>query len=132
MARNQARIDPGKSYPMNEDDTAEGYDTNNLINESTGLRDLVEESTDDEEEHEEVFTLGRMNTRSQTRVSRYYTHAEVEADIVVARVNTEFIEEQWHELNSSNEGEDPVFDTSEDEEFDEQVGGDADVADENM
>jgi hypothetical protein len=37
MARNQARIDSGKSYPMNKDDTAEGYNTNNLINESTGL-----------------------------------------------------------------------------------------------
>jgi DDE superfamily endonuclease len=132
MARNQARIDSGKSYPMNEDDTAEGYDANNLINESTGLRDPVEETTDDEEEHEEVFTLGRMNTRSQTRVNRYYTHAEVEADITAARVDTEFIEEQWYELDSSNDGEDPIFDTSEDGEFDEQVGGDEDIVDENM
>ena len=54
----------------------------------------MEESTNDEEEHEEVFILGRMNTRSQTRVNRYYTHAEVKADIAAARVNTEFIEEQ--------------------------------------
>jgi hypothetical protein len=94
IARNQARIDSGKSYPMNEDDTAEGYDANNLINESTGLRDPIEETTNNEEEHKEVFTLSRMNTRSQTRINRYYTHTEVKADITVARVNTEFIEEQ--------------------------------------
>ena len=117
---------------MNEDDTTKGYDANNLINESTGLRDPVEESTNNEEEYEEVFTLGRMNTRSQTRVNRYYTYAEVEADIVAARVDIEFIEEQWYELNSLNEGEDPIFDTSDDGEFDEQVEGDEDIVDENM
>jgi hypothetical protein len=44
-------------------------------------RNPVEESSDDNDEHEEVFTLGRMSTRSQTRVSRYFTHVEVEADI---------------------------------------------------
>ena len=67
--------------PFYEDDTAKGYDTNSLIDKSTGLRDLVEESSDDKGEHEEIFTLGRMNTRSQTRVSRYFTHAEVEAEV---------------------------------------------------
>jgi hypothetical protein len=38
--------------------------------------DSIEESLDDEE-HEEVFTLGRMGTRSQTRINRYYTIDEV-------------------------------------------------------
>jgi hypothetical protein len=36
------------------------------------------ESSDDEEEHEGVFTLRRMGTRSQTRVNRYYAAEEAE------------------------------------------------------
>ena len=32
-------------------------------------KDAEEESSSNNEEHEEVFTLGRMSTRSQTRVS---------------------------------------------------------------
>jgi hypothetical protein len=94
MARNQARIDSGKSYPINEDNTTKDYDANNLINESTGLRDPVEETTNNEEEYKEVFTLGRMNIRSQTRINRYYIYIEVKADIAAARVDIEFIEEQ--------------------------------------
>ena len=31
---------------------------------------------EDEDGHEEVLTLGRMHTRSQARVNRYYTAAE--------------------------------------------------------
>ena len=38
------------------------------------------ESSDDEEEHEEVFTLRRMGTRSQTRVNRYYAAEEAEEE----------------------------------------------------
>ena len=44
----------------------------------TKERDLIEEESEDEHEHEEVFTLGRMNTWSQTQVSRYFTAAEAE------------------------------------------------------
>ena len=52
------------------------------------------QSSDDEGEDEEIFILGRMNTRSQTRVSRYYTHAEITADIEEARVAVEFKDDQ--------------------------------------
>ena len=74
---------------MYEDEHAEDYDLNNLINVSTSLRDLVKESSDNDNLHKEVFTLGRINTRSQTRVSRYFTHAKVEADLEEARANKE-------------------------------------------
>jgi hypothetical protein len=43
---------------------------------TTGKKDSEEKNSDDKEEHEEVTTLGHMCTRSQTRVSRYYTAAE--------------------------------------------------------
>jgi len=46
-----------------EDEHAEDYDLNNLINVSTSLRDLVKESSDNDNLHKEVFTLGRINTR---------------------------------------------------------------------
>ena len=94
--------------------------------------DPVEESSDDKEEYEEVFTLGRMNTRLQTRVSRYYTHAEVQADIEEVRAEKEFVDRHWYELISSGDNEESQFDTSEDEEFDIVVEGDEDIADENM
>jgi hypothetical protein len=45
------------------------------------------ESLDDEEEHEEVFTLKRMGTRSQTRVNRYYTAEEAEEGLDVDENN---------------------------------------------
>jgi hypothetical protein len=35
----------------------------------TSMLDATIEDSSNEEEHEEVFTLGRINTRSQTRVS---------------------------------------------------------------
>jgi hypothetical protein len=63
ITRNQERIDIYVSCPFTEDDTAKDYDANNLIDIRTSLRDLVEESSDDEGEYEEVFTLGRINTR---------------------------------------------------------------------
>jgi hypothetical protein len=112
LARNQARIDQSVSFPIYEDDTAKGYGPNNLINEKTILRDPVEECSDDEVEHEEVFTLGRMNTRSQTRVSQYYTHAEIEADIEEARANTVVVEDPRHEIDSSEDDEELVFDAT--------------------
>jgi hypothetical protein len=68
-----------------KDENNKGYDPDNLINVSTGLRDPVEESSDNNGEHKEVFTLGRISTRSQTKVSRYFTYTEVEADITEAR-----------------------------------------------
>jgi hypothetical protein len=124
-ARNNTKVAVGRAFPLYEDDTAEGYDPNNLIDVSTGLRDPMEESSDEDGEHEEIFTLGRMNTRSQTRVSRYFTHTEVEADIEEARALVELQE------GPSND-EEPTYDTTDDEEFDENAGGDEDTADENM
>ena len=73
-----------------------------------------------------------MNTRLQTRVSRYYTHAEVQADIEEVRAEKEFVNRHWYELISSGDNEESQFDTSEDEEFDIVVEGDEDIADENM
>jgi hypothetical protein len=70
QARNNSKVVGGGAFPLYKDDTAEGYDPNNFIDVDIGLRDLVEESSDNNDEHEEVFTLGRMSTRSQTRVSR--------------------------------------------------------------
>ena len=94
-------------------------------------RNPVEESSDDNDEHEEVFTLGRMSTRSQTRVSRYFTHVEIEADIEEARALEELEEGPWHNIDPSDD-EEPVYDETDDEEFNEDAGGDEDVADENM
>lgn len=49
---------------MCDDDTVKGHDLNNLIDFTTGTRDPLEESSDDKGEHKEVFTLGRISTRS--------------------------------------------------------------------
>ena len=97
-----------------------------------------EESGSDNEQHEEVFTLGRMNTRSQTRVSRYFTNAEVEVDTEAVRVQEEQEEKEaghWVYIDSdeSDIDEEPEYDPSDDDEdFDEGRQGDEDVADENM
>jgi hypothetical protein len=99
QARNNSKVAGGGAFPLHKDDTAEGYDPNSFIDADTGLRNPVEESSDDNDKHEEVFTLGRMSTRSQTRVSRYFTHVEVEADIEEARALEEFEEGPWHNIN---------------------------------
>jgi hypothetical protein len=81
--------------------------------------DPVEESSDDEEEHKEVFTLKRIGTRSQTRVNRYYT-----------------VEEAEEGLDGSSDidiDDEPLeFDPLDDEEYKESVDGDLDIMDENM
>jgi hypothetical protein len=80
-----------------------------------------------------------MNTRSQTRVNRYYTQEEVDLDIQLAktqRVEEERLEGPRHYINSSDSGSDDDDDTEpkydEDDEFDDGVQGDQDVADENI
>jgi len=92
-----------------------------------------EESSEDEEVHEEVFTLGRMNTQSQTQVNRYYTTAEIEAD---KGPNIDLTKEKTIIAIESNEEVDnevPKFDKSEDDEdFNEIEDGDEDKGDENM
>jgi hypothetical protein len=86
-----------------------------------------------------------MNTRSQTRVNRYYTQEEVDLESQLAeiqRVEEERLEGPWHHIDSSESGSDgdgdgdgdddiePEYD--DDDEFDDGVQGDQDVADENM
>jgi predicted nucleotidyltransferase len=93
LARNQTKIDNHNANPFYKDEIAKGYDADNLIDARIGLRDLVEESSNNEGEYKEVFTLSRMNTRSQTRVNRYYTHIEVKVDIKEAKVDIEFADD---------------------------------------
>lgn len=70
-------------------------------------------SDNDDDEHEEVFTLGRMSTRSQTRVNQYFTNTEIE-DKTDSNDNN----------GDNDEGPETGFGPSDD--------GDLDVADENM
>ncbi len=129
MASNNTKIQAGKVLPSNENSTAKGYNSNG---------DAEEESSGNDEEHEEIFTLGRMNTRSQTRVSRYFTHAEVEADKEAVRVQEEKEAGLWVNTDGdeSDIDDEPEFDPSDidddDEDFDEGRQGDDDIADENM
>ena len=98
--------------------------------------DHVEEDNEDEEEPEEVFTLGRMNTRSQTRVSRYFTAEEIEQEEETIRVAEERATGLWVHIDSTDDDDDdvePEYDpSSDDDDFDQALHGDQDVADENM
>jgi hypothetical protein len=80
-----------------------------------------------------------MNTRSQTRVNRYYTQEEVDLESQLAeiqRVEEERLKGPWHHINSSESGGDgdddmePEYDDN--NEFDDGVQGDQDVVDENI
>jgi hypothetical protein len=125
-----------------KNDIAKGCNANNLINAVTKLQEPEEESfSNDNDEHEEVFTLGRMNTRSQTRVNRYYTQEEVNIESQLAetqRVEEERLEGPWHHIDSSESGSndvddmEPKYDDDDDDEFDNSVQGDQDVADESI
>jgi hypothetical protein len=84
------------------------------------------ESLDDEKEHEEVFTLRRMGTRSQTRVNRYYAADEAEEGLDVDENNQESMEVV------ADGNSDVEFDPSNDEEYNESVNGDSDIMDESM
>ncbi|KAH6662349.1 hypothetical protein B0J14DRAFT_571029 [Halenospora varia] len=106
QAKNYTKIAAGRAFPLYEDDGAKGYDPDNLINVGTSLRDLVEESSEDKGEYEE------------TKVSRYFTRAEVEAEPKEARA---LKEEMWPKIDPSDK-EEPLFDTTDDE-FDETLGG---------
>jgi len=86
-----------------------------------------------------VFTLGRINTRSQTRVNQYYTQEEVDLESQLAeiqRVEEERLKGPRHHIDSSESGSDgdddiePEYDDN--DEFDDSVQGDQDVADENI
>lgn len=155
VARGANKIKAGIVFPEYANLNGEDYDIDNLPNAETGEKDPVEESTEDEEEHEEVFTLGRMNTRSQTRVSRYFTAAEVEANEAIQEAKDtgkgkekEVVPGLWNilrddetievDLDQSDTEEDddiePEYDPTDDddEDFDQDTDRDQDVADENM
>jgi hypothetical protein len=97
-----------------------------------------ESSSDDDDEHEEVFTLGQMNTRSQTQVNQYYTQEEIDLESQLAeiqRVEEERLKSPSHHIDSSESGgnsDDDMEPEYDDEEFNDDVQGDQDVADENM
>ena len=73
-----------------------------------------------------------MNTRLQTRISRYYIYTEIQADIEKVKAEKEFVNGYWYKLISSSNDEESQFNTSEDEEFDVIVEGDKDIINENM
>jgi hypothetical protein len=76
-----------------------------------------------DKEHEEVFTLGQMNTRSQTRVSQYLTNIEIKGEINSNNNNGNG--------DNSDDDSETGFDLSDDD-FNQEVDGDLDIADENI
>jgi hypothetical protein len=79
----------------------------------------------EEQEYEEVFTLGRMGTRSQTQVSQYFTNMEIEEEIRI-RIDSD-------DDDDSDEGSETRFDPSDDDDdFNQEIDGDLNMADENM
>jgi hypothetical protein len=105
-----------------------------------GRKDIEDEgyeSNEDDEDKHEVFTLGCMNTRSQTQVNRYYTSEELASP----DNNTETIEvvglghytNNTCDTDEEVDNEPPDYDPSDgDDEFDDAIEGDQDAADENM
>ena len=82
-----------------------------------------------------------MNTRSQTRVNRYYTAAEAAEGLGVNVNNAETIEVAGlsQHINSTCDTDEEVDDepldynpSDDDDEFDDTLEGDQDVADESM
>jgi hypothetical protein len=123
----------------NKDNTAEGYNADNTIDVVTGQQDPEEESSSNNNEHKEVFTLGQMNTRSQTQVNQYYTQDEVDLEAQLAeitRVEEERLQGPRHEVDSSESDRDSDDDIepeyNKDDKSDDVVQGDQDVADKNM
>jgi hypothetical protein len=111
-----------------KDENDKGYDPDNLIDVSTGLRDPVEGSSDNDGEHKEVFTLSQISTRSQTKVSRYFTHVEVEADIAEARA---LEEDAWVKIDPLDNKE-PIYDKTNNDDFNESGSGEEDATDINI
>ena len=84
--------------------------------------ELVKDNSD-EEDHEEYQTLGRMVTRAHKR-SRYFTAEEAEDALSIKSFSN-------NDDNGSNTGSE-VFDSSDNEEFNLELHGDADDGDLNM
>ena len=83
----------------------------------------------DDEEHEEVFTLGRMGTRSQTRVNQYFTNMEIEEENHIDSDGDDSDGEDGEDDEGSEAGFDPSDD---DDDFNQEIDGDLNMADENM
>ena len=100
--------------------------------------DSIAKDIKDKEEHKEVFTLGRMNTQSQTRVSRYFTAEEIEQDEETIRIAEESAAEPCVYIDGTDDDDEdddiePEYDpSSDDDDFDQVLHGDLDAADENM
>src|SRR5277367_4942424 len=88
----------------------------------------------DDEEHEEVFTLGRMGTRSQTRVSQYFTNMEIEEENRICIDSDDGEDDEGKDdEGEDNEGSETGFDPSDDDDdFNQEINGDFNIADENM
>jgi hypothetical protein len=96
--------------------------SHNLPNAKIDEVDLEELDTEDEEEHVEVQTLGRMSTRSRLQVNGYFTAMEAIEEADVMEENDVLVEDD----------SEPHFDTSDDDDFGQEIDGDQHVADENM
>src|SRR5271163_2822904 len=105
-----------------------------------GINDEVladDEVLTDDEEHEEVFTLGRMGTRSQTRVNQYFTNMEIEEENRIDSDGDDSDGEDGEDSEDGEDGEDDEgseagFDPSDDDDdFNQEIDGDLNMADEN-
>jgi hypothetical protein len=77
IAKNNKRIKASRMFLKYTNQSREDYNPYNLPNTITGEKDLEKESSNNKKEHEEMTILGHIYTRSQTRVSCYYTAAEL-------------------------------------------------------
>jgi hypothetical protein len=80
-----------------------------------------------------------MSTQSQTQVSQYFTNTKIEEETEAIRVEKERQAGLWNSINSNDndgdndEGSETGFDSSgEDDDFNEEIDGDLDRADENI
>ncbi len=80
--------------------------------------DPIAEDTEDEEEYEEIFIFGRMNTRSQTRVSRYFTTKEIEQDEETIRIAEERAAEPRVYIDGTDDNDNDDEDNNVEPEYD--------------
>jgi hypothetical protein len=76
---------------------------------ATRVAKLDKELLDDKEEHGEVFTLGRIGTRSQTQVSQYFTNIETKEENCI-RINSDD-----NDNSKNDKGSETGFDPSDDD-----------------
>jgi hypothetical protein len=64
ITKNNKRVKAGKAFPEYTDQNREDYNPYNLPDAITGEKDPEGKSSDNDKEHDEVTTLGRICTRS--------------------------------------------------------------------